>query len=184
MTSIPLDSRRVQDWESISPTAASIAAKMSATRNKTVGDGYRTVFITFTFVSNKTKEEVERIAIQKFLMPELEKLDKAFEINGNIATPSVVKLLGPVAVKALVDLNATIPGMLGAIVGGGYEAWEKLRDENENKPPFSFCVYVFPTIAWPDPTHLETESDVLCKLRAAGVQARQEGEVGPEVVLE
>lgn len=116
-----------------------LAARLSTEVRSIISPVSRTVFLSQYFLAHGTLEEVGAPAFEKFLLPDLVKLDSLYKIVGALSGPSIIKLASP-KVKEYILANGEI-GELEKM-----EEMERIREANENVPPYAYAVFVFPAI--------------------------------------
>ncbi len=151
--------------------SSKIKDALSRPVNGVIGDDYRVVFISYIVHSDDSNElKVGRKARDKFLLPQLKKLIKNFDVVGSLSPPSIIKLTSPRVTDALAS---------GKIDFFKCE-YEKLVEESKNKPPYAYGIFVFPAVRI-NHSNYATDRDFFDEVRKLGIDVQEEGAIGPIV---
>lgn len=136
---------------------------------RNVEPGFRPVYISYHFQSDYTISEVDEWAAQQLLRPVLQKINKAFHIEGALSPCCIMKLASPVAQQYLEG-------------DPDYEGFQIEQVLYQDVPPFHYMVFVTPVIAV-NPDAEESQDEFIARLEALGIESCKEGELGIEVEL-
>lgn len=147
--------------------------KLSSPYKSLEGPNFRTVFLAKMFHSDKSEQEVGKLAAEKFILPDLKKLDQCATIVGALAGMSIMKLVSPALAERLkTDNNFSFLS----------DDYNEFAAENADKPPFAYAVFIFPVVACN--TAEISALQLRNLLRDALVDVQYEGQIGGQEKVE